>query len=480
MSDSLKSKSMKGMAWTGFSRLGTQFSQFVIGIILARLLMPEDYGVIAMLTFFIAIAETFLDSGFASALIQKKDRTEIDFSTVFYFNLAISLALYTFFYISSPFIADFYGMPILNKVTRVVALSLVINGLAIVQTAKLTIELNFKAQAIASITATFISGLLAIYLAYMGWGVWALAFQGVSSSLIRTLLLWILSRWRPLWAFSYDSFQRLFSFGSKLLCSGMINTVYENLYTLVIGKVFTASEVGFFNRGDHFAQLPTKTVQQMVVQVNYPILSSMQDDEERLVNTYQRLLTSPMFLLYPLLIGLVVLAEPLIMVLIGEKWLPCVPILQIACIGCLFDPLTHINLNLLYVKGRSDLVLKLEFIKKPIAFLILFISIPFGLLWMCFGRSLYSFIAFVFNCYYSGKMIGLGFFMQMKMLFPIVFRSLIMGAIVYLSTLFVDNNISKLIVGTIVGFLFYVLVCEIMKDKTYSDVKMMLATKFNR
>jgi O-antigen/teichoic acid export membrane protein len=263
----------------------------------------------------------------------------------------------------------------------------------------------------------------------------------------------------------------MFSFGSKLLCSGMINTIYENLYTLVIGKAFTASQVGFFNRGDHFAQLPTKTIQEMVVKVNYPILSSMQDDEVKLTATYKKLLAAPMFLLYPILTLLIVLAAPLVEVLIGAKWLPCVPILQIICIGCMFDPLTHINLNLLYVKGRTDLVLKLEFIKKPIGFLLLFVSIPFGVLWMCAGRSLYSFIAYVFNCHYTNKMIHYGFFSQMRVLLPILFRSVLMGIVVFFIILLFDNLWAKLLIGTLAGIGSYMVFCILSKDNTLLEVR---------
>lgn len=472
--ENIKKKSMKGMAWTGVSRLSKQVIQFSIGILLARQLMPEDYGIIGMLAIFIAIAETFLDSGFASALIQKKDRTEVDYSTVFFFNVVISLVLYAIIFVFAPWIADFYSIPVLTDVTRVVSLALIINGLTIIQTAKLSIELNFHLQAIADIFSVLIGGLLALYLAYHGWGVWSLVFQGVSSAAIRALVLWVFSRWRPLWAFSYKSFRRMFSFGSKLLCSGMINTIYDNLYTLVIGKAFMASQVGFFNRGDHFAQLPTKTIQEMVVKVNYPILSSMQDDEAKLTATYKKLLAAPMFLLYPILTLLIVLAAPLVEVLIGAKWLPCVPILQIICIGCMFDPLTHINLNLLYVKGRTDLVLKLEFIKKPIGFLLLFVSIPFGVFWMCAGRSLYSLIAYVFNCYYTDKMIHYGFSSQMKVLLPIIFRSILMGIVVFFVIQCFDNLWVKLFIGSISGAVSYTLSCILSKDNTFVEVRTMV------
>lgn len=474
---SIKRKATAGMAWVGVSRLAMQASQFVISIVLARRLMPEDYGIIAMLAIFIAIAQTFLDSGFASALIQKKERTETDYSTAFYFNIGVSLLLYTAFFIAAPWIAEFYSMPILCSVTRVVTISLIINGLTIVQTARLTINLNFRLQAIADISSTCIAGLVAIFLAYSGWGVWALAFQGICSALIRAVILWMFSRWKPVCSFSYNSFRQLFSFGSKLLCSGMINTVYNNVYTLVIGKVLNASDAGFFNRGEHFANLPTRTVQEMVVKVNYPILSSLQDDNQKLVSTYQKMLTAPMFLLYPILWLMIALAEPMIEALIGRIWLPCVPILQIICIGGMFNPLTHINLNLLYVKGRSDLVLKLELIKKPIAFLILIASIPLGLVWMCVGRSIYCFIAFVFNCYYTKKLLQYGFMAQMKALFPIIVRSILMAVVVYIIIMLFENAWMKFLVGSLVGIIVYTGFSIMAKDESYHELKQMVKKK---
>ena len=473
----IKDKAVSGMAWTGIERLATQAIQFIIGIIIARILMPSDYGIVGMLAIFMAIAQTFLDSGFASALIQKKDRTDVDYSTVFYFNIAIAILLYGVFYVSAPWIASFYNMPILNNVTRVTTLSLIISGLTIVQQAKLTIDLRFRELAIASIFSVILSGVCGIIMAYNGLGVWALVFQGLLSAFFRTSILWLSSTWRPSFLFSIESFKRLFSFGSKLLCSGMINTIYNNLYTLVIGKAFNASEVGFYNRANQFATLPSATITQMVVNVNFPILSQMQDDNERLINTYRKLLCAPLFILTPILLGIAAVGYPLIEIVLGEKWLPCVPYLQILCVGCLFNPLTHINLNLLYVKGRSDLVLKLELIKKPIGFLILFVSIPFGIWWMCFGAALYNFIAFVFNCYYTKKLLNYGFIKQMRELANIFIGGIIMWLVVTAVMIpFSDVNF-KLLVGIISGVLSYTLYAFITREKSYKEIKEIITKK---
>lgn len=466
----IKSKAVSGMAWTGFERIASIGIQFIIGIIIARLLSPKDYGIMGMLAIFIAIAQTFLDSGFANALIQKKDRTNVDYSTVFYFNTIISFVLYGIMFIAAPAIAAFYSMPILTDVTRVVTISLIINGLSIIQTAKLSIDLNFKLQSIASILSVILSGILGIALAILEYGVWALVFQTIAAALVRTIILWLFSHWRPMFTFSIQSFKTLFSFGSKILCSGMINTIYQDLYTLVIGRCFSAADVGFYNRANQFSFLPANTMTQTVLKVNFPILSQYQNDNIQLLQAYKKLLRIPIFILYPIMFGIMAIASPLVEILLGSKWLPCVPILQILCMGYIWSPLTHINLNLLYVKGRSDLVLKLEFIKKPIAFIILFASIPFGLIGMCVGRASYFFIAFILNCIYTNKILKYGFQNQIKEILPILFNSLIMFGLIYLSQQLFDTALLKIIIGTIIGCASYILFAFIIKDESLKDL----------
>lgn len=477
--DDMRSKAVSGMAWTGIERLATQAIQFIISIIIARILLPSDYGIVGMLSIFLAIAQSFLDSGFASALIQKKERNDVDYSTVFYFNIVVALLLYGLFYVSAPRIASFYNMPILTDITRITTLSLIISGLTIVQQAKLTIDLRFKQLAIASIISVTVSGACGMFMAYNGFGVWALVFQGLISALSRTFILWLSSRWRPRFVFSIVSFKHLFSFGSKLLCSGMINTIYNNLYTLCIGKAFNAAEVGFYNRANQFATLPSMTITQMVVNVNFPILAQIQDDNERLVKTYRKLLRAPLFILIPVLIGIAAVSNPLVEVILGEKWLPCVPYLQILCIGYLFDPLTHINLNLLYVKGKSDLVLRLELIKKPIGFLILFVSLPFGIWWMCFGAALYNFIAFVFNCYYTKKILNYGFFTQIRELANIFIDGILMWIVVTLVMIPLTNVYIKLFIGIITGVISYLIYAIVTNDQSFKDIQSIILNKRN-
>lgn len=458
------------MLWTGLDRLGTCVIQFVIEILIARVLLPSDYGLIGMLAIFMIIAQTFIDSGFLNALIQKKDRNLNDYSTVFYFSIIVASVIYLILYFSAPFIADFYHQPVLCKVARVYLLTLIINSFSITQTAKLTIDLNFKVQAITSILSIIISGSIGIYLAYNGFGVWALVWQGITAAFVRTITIWIASRWKPLLVFSKESFDRLFSFGSKLLASSLINNVYNKISTLIIGKAFHATELGFFTRAQQFCQLPTQTITNIVIKVNYPILAELQDNDEKLVESYKILLRTPIFILYPLLFGMSVLATPMIQVILGEIWVPAANLIPILCFGCLWDPLSSINLNLLYVKGQTNLVLKLEFIKKPIAFTLLFCSIPFGLNGICCAIALYNFIAFAFNCYYTGKILDFGFFKQVKAILPIFIYSIIMSILVYASTFVLDMPMSKLLVGISVGVISYFIISLLSRDSSLFQI----------
>ena len=474
MGKTLKQQAVSGVMWTSIERFTQQIIQFVIGLAIARILSPQDYGIIGMTAIFFAVATTFIDSGFGSALIQKKDRNETDYSTCFYFNVIVGVALYAILWLASPTIAEFYRTPILCEVTRILGLTMLVNSLSISQTAKMTAEMRFKEMAIISVVTQLVTGLVGLYLAYSGWGVWALVFQQLSSCVARLLMMEIFLKWYPRWAFSKASFMHMFSYGSKILCSSLINTIYNNLYTLVIGRAFSAKEVGYYNRGNQFAILPTQTILSIFMKVAFPLMSEVQDDVEKLKSAYKKFLRVPLFVLYPILFGLMALAKPLILVLLGEKWLPAVPLLQVLCIGSFFDPLTHINLNILYVKGRTDLVLRLELIKKPIAFILLFGMIPFGLWWLCFGRAIYGFIAYCFNCYYTGKFINFGFWKQMYYNVPVLLKSGLMGALCYGCLYVFDSPLIQLVVGIVVGIVSYFLMAIVTKDETLNDVKQII------
>lgn len=464
MAYSTRKIAVNGTMWVILERLSVQVCQFIIGIVLARLLAPEDYGVIGMLAIFMAIAQSILDSGFNRALIQKKDRTNVDYSTVFYFNLFVSLIIYIIFYFSASYIAEFYNTPILSDVARVVAVSVVINAFSLVQTAKLTIELNFRLQTLATLSSTILSGALGIIMAYSNYGVWSLVAQTISAALLRTIILICFSHWKPLIVFSTDSFKKLFSFGSKLLIGDVIHTIYSNMYTLVIGKAFNASDVGYYNRSNGFAMLPPSIFGQVINKVMFPVLSERQDDEISLLNAYTKMFRMPMFFFVPFMFLIAALSEPIIITLIGEKWRACIPLMQVLCIGYIFSPLTYMNLNLLYVKGRSDISLKLDLIKKPLGLFLLFASVPLGLWWMCLGKAVYDFMAFVMNCYFTKKLLNYGFFNQLNDIKEIILNSTLMFIIVLSSLALFDSLILQLTIGTIVGISIYVIVAKLYND----------------
>lgn len=477
MEENIKNRAISGAIWTGIEKILRQVVQFIFGIILARLLDPSDYGVVGMLAIFMAIATTFTDSGMGSALIQKKDKSEDDYNTVFWFNLIVSIIFYVLLFIGAPYIADFYHLPILKEVTPVISITLVLGALSTVHTTRLSINLQFREQSIISIVSMIATGIIGIALAYLGYGVWALVFQNIASSLLTVILVWLALRWVPRLSFSMKSFRELFGFGSRILGSSLINTIYRNISTLVIGRLFSPDQIGYYNRGVGYAHMPTDMVQDMALKVNYPILAKLKDNNDQLLSAYKKLMSLPLYILYPILIGMVVTADPLISVMIGDKWLPCVPVMQILCIGCMFTPLTHLNLNLLYVKGRSDLVLRLELIKKPIGFALLLGLAPFGIVWMVVGQAVYSFIAFSFNCYYTGKILVYGEIKQLKVLLPIFINCIIMALVVYLSMLPFDTNYIKLIVGVTTGILSYLLYSIFTKDSCYIEIMNIVKTK---
>lgn len=465
MSDSLKSKTVKGVVWSSIERFSTQGVQFLIMIIMARLLTPKDYGLIGMLAIFLAVAQSLIDSGFSQALIRKQDRTDVDNSTVFYFNIVVSSALYLILFIAAPFVADFYNQPELTSVMRVVCLGVILNSLAVVQRALLTVRIDFKTQAKASLSAAVISGCIGIVLAYCGFGVWSLVVQQLLNLSVNTLLLWIFSKWRPIAVFSWKSFHELFAFGSKLLASGLLDTLYRNIYPIVIGKLFSASSLGHYTRAQHFSEFPSSNVTGIIQRVTYPILCGIQDETERLEAVYRKFLKLSAFIIFPLMIGMSAVARPFIDIVLGTQWGFCGQLLQIICFAMMWYPIHAINLNLLQVKGRSDLFLRLEIIKKILGITVLCITAPFGLVVMCYGQIFNSIVALVINTYYTGKLINVGFIRQMKDLLPTLLLSLTMFGAILLVNGFIEANIYRLIIGVLVGIIVYASGSYIFKFK---------------
>lgn len=465
---SIKQQATTSVFWSAVERFSVQGIQFILSIIIARILLPSDYGLIAMLTVFLAIAQVFIDSGFANALTQKKVQTETDYSTVFYFNIVVSVILYIVLYFTAPLIASFYEEDLLVKMMRVVGLTLIINSFGIVQQAKLTIALDFKRQAQASLIAVIISGGIGLWMAFSGYGVWTLVYQSLINNLLRVIILWIYSRWWPAFCFSIMSFNALFAFGSKLLLSSLLHTLYTNLYTLIIGKRFASVELGYYNRAFSLAQFPSVNFASIIVRAMYPIQCRLQDDHEQLCSLFLKYMCMACYLVFPVMIGLCALADPLVRFLLTDKWLPVVPLLQILCIAYMWDPVMIINNSMLNVKGRSDYFLYAEILKKIAAFLILFLTIPFGLKIMCAGLILYAFADMLIVTWYVRKIINISLLTQVQTLYPIVLLSFSMGGIAYGATRLNIAPLYQLLVGFSISLIYYLLISYLFRFREYT------------
>ena len=477
MADSLKQKAAKGILWSPVERFSVQGVQFVIMIVMARLLTPYDYGIIGMLAIFIAVAQSLIDSGFSQALIRKQDRTDVDNNTVFYFNIVVSALLYLILYVSAPFVADFYDTPQLCTVMRVVCLGIVFNSFAVVQRALLTIRIDFKTQAKAALTAAAISGIVGIVMAWHGLGVWSLVVQQLLNLGVNTGLLWLLSKWRPRLVYSWLSFHELFAFGSKLLASGLLDTVYRNIYPIVIGKLFSASSLGHYTRAHQFSEFPSSNVTGIIQRVTYPVLCEIQNDDVRLANIYRKFLKLSAFVIFPLMAGLAAVAEPFVNIMLGSQWGFCGQLLQVICFSMMWYPVHSINLNLLQVKGRSDLFLRLEVIKKILGVAVLCVTAPFGLMVMCYGQIFSSLVSLVINTYYTGKLINVGFVRQKRDLLPTTILCLIMFTLILLVNHFIGNDVVELCTGIVVGVVFYSLSSRVFKFSELDELLSLIKRK---
>lgn len=451
----LKNKTKFGLYWSAAGNLINRGMQFVFGIILANLLSPDAYGVVGMLTIFVCIVGLFVDCGFSQSLIRKQDRTQLDFSTEFFFNVVVGIVGYLILFIASPFIANFYNMPILSPILKVVGLGVIINSLCVVQSSQFAIRLDFKTPAKLSMATQLITGCVGILLAYYGWGVWALVFQQLAGNIFYAILVWILAGWKPTFEFSKDSFKYQWNFGSKVLASNMIQQVYDNLYPLVIGKFFSARSLGLYSRAQAFAFFPSTNISSIINSVVFPILSKINDDIERVVSIYRRMIKSTAFIVFPMMLGLAAIASPLIKILLNEEWFSCIIYLRLLCLALIWQPLSSIHLNTLKVIGRTDVVLKLEILKRGAGLLSIFGAIPFGVVGMCVGFDIFYIYCFSLNTYYVSKTLGIHFSAQVNDIIPILFNALIMGVIVYGVTLLFDNIYLQFLSGVIAGVCYY-------------------------
>lgn len=480
----IKKQTISGVKWTAIERFSIQGVQFILGIIVARLLTPADYGLVGMVSIFFAISQTLIDSGITTALIRKLDVNNNDFSTTFYYNVFVSILCAIILILGAPYIAEFFNQPLLTNLVRVMSLNLIIGALGSVQGAKLTINLDFKRIAKYNFIAAVISGLSCLVLAYLGWGVWALVWQSIIANVIKNILLWINSNWKPQLIFSKISFKELFGFGNKLMFSGLLNTVYSELTTIVIGKFYTPASLGNYSRGQSMASLPVNIITDTLGKVTFPILAKIQDDDERLIRVYRNYISLVMMAVVFGCILMAVLAKPLILLLLTSKWTGAIIFLQVFVFAIMFDPICRLNLNLLQVKGRSDLFLRLEVFKKIIAVLILFAAIPFGVLAICISKVIYTQIAVAANTYYTGKYFGLGYWQQWKDFLPYIGYSLISCIPALGLVIWCPWNIINLIGGIIISTIIYLFFLIRTKDSVFMDYVnpyyLQLINKINR
>jgi teichuronic acid exporter len=468
----LKEKTINGLLWSFVDNFAGQGISFIVGIILARILSPREFGLIGMITIFIAISQSFIDSGFSQALIRKKDCSSEDYSTVFYFNLATGILFFAGLFLAAPAISNFFHEPALKSIVQVLGLILVINSVTIIQRTILTKRIDFKLQARISVIASIISGAIAIILALLNFGVWSLVALQLSKQAINSFFLWLWNNWKPIFFFSKSSFKELFGFGSKLLISGLINTIYENVYYLIIGKYFLARELGYYTRADQFKNLPSQNLNSVIGRVSYSVLSSIQTDIPRLRNNYRKLIRSTMLISFILMLGMASVAKPMILTLIGVKWLPSVVYLQMLCFVGMFYPLHALNLDMLNVQGRSDLFLRLEIIKKILAVPIILLAVFIGIKAMIIGMFILSLIAYYLNSYWSGKLIGYSSIQQVKDILPSLFLALIVNGIFFcISFLGITSSLILLLIQITAGALLTILICEAIKFKDYLYIK---------
>lgn len=473
--DNLKNKTISALSWSFTDSFVNQGFQFIVGIILARLLTPKEFGLIGIITVFLAISNVFIDSGISDALIRKKNTDKADLSTVFYFNVGVSILLFLILFFSAPFISNFFSEPDLTSLIRVLSLNLILASFAAIHRTILIKNLNFKLQTKISLSAASVSGVAAIGFAYYGFGVWSLVIRSLFYGLITTTLFWAWHKWYPALSFSIRAFKEMYGFGYKLFFSRMIDTIYKNIYNLVIGKYFSAADLGFYTRADQFKNLIVINLTITTQKVTYPVLSQIQDDNVRLKNAYKRIIKSTMFVTFSSMIILAVVAEPLIITLIGSKWLPSVQYLQLLCVVGIFFPLHAINLNMLNVKGRSDLFLKLEIIKKFLAVPTIIIGIFYGIKIMILGIILNSMFGYFLNSYYSGRMISYPVKEQIVDLVPSFFLILLVGIITFLiGKIIILSSIYMLIMQISISVFTLILFSEILKLNEYIEIKQIL------
>jgi len=478
--ESLKNKTIKGVGWSAADALLGQGVTFIVGLVLARLLSPDEYGLIGICLIFTTVLNGIVDSGFSNALIRKKKVTDEDYNTMFTTNMAISIVLYVLLFISAPLVSDFFHRIELTALVRVTGLILFLNALSITQVTILTKNIDFKTKTKASLVSAIISGVIGIAMAFMGYGVWSLVAQQLSKQLLYTLCLWVLSKWWPKFTFYKDSFKYMWGFGWKLLASGILNNVWNQLYQVVIGRCYTSSTLGHYTRANEYASIFSSNLTLIVQRVSYPVLAEIQDDKERMVQGYRKVIKITMFVTAVCMISLGAVSEPLIYTLIGTKWQEAATYLPLICISMSLYPLHAINLNILQVLGRSDIFLYLEILKKIVGIVPIVIGIFCGIYYMLLTSILTGVISLYLNTWYTGKTLNYSFWKQLRDIAPSYFTALVIALAVYFLKYLSLPYYVVLMLQIIVGLVACITISEIFKFDEYKELKTIVIKVVNR
>ena len=451
-----KNSTLKNFIWRFAERCGAQLVTFVVSIVLARILAPEDYGQIALITVFTTIMQVFVDSGLGTALIQKKDADDLDFSSVFYFNFVICFILYAVMFVTAPFIARFYGDSSLTSIIRVISLTIVISGVKGIQQSYVSRNMMFKRFFYSTLGGTIFSAFLGIALAYAGFGVWAIVAQQLSNTAIDTLILWLTVKWRPKRMFSWKRLKGLLSFGWKMLASSLLDTVYNNIRSLIIGKMYSSSDLAYYDQGKKFPNVIVTNINTSIDSVLLPTMASAQDNPERVKSMTRRAIKTSTYIMAPLMMGLAFCAEPIVGLVLTDKWLPCVPFLRIFCITYMFYPIHTANLNAIKAMGRSDLFLKLEIVKKVVGIALVLSTMWFGVMAMAYSLLISSVLSQIINSWPNRKLLRYGYLEQLKDILPGIALAVLMGCCVNLVGLFHLTNIVTLLIQLPLGAVLYI------------------------
>lgn len=462
---------MKNFLWRFAERSGAQIVTFIVSIILARLLSPKDYGAIALVTVFLAIMQVFVDSGLGSALIQKKNADDLDFSSVFIFNFIVCIILYIFMFFVAPIIAEFYDDKNLVAIIRVISITILISGVKGIQQAYVSRNMLFKKFFFSTIGGTVFSAFLGIFMAYKGFGVWALVAQQLSNTAIDTLILWITVEWRPKFIFSWKRLKSLLSFGWKLLISALLDTTYNNLRNLIIGKLYSPADLAFYNQGDKFPKVIITNINASIDSVLLPTMSREQDNKEKVKSMTRRAIKTSTYLMAPMMMGLAFCSDNIVRLVLTEKWIECVPYLRIFCITYMFWPLHTANLNAINALGRSDWFLRLEIIKKIMGLTVLLLTMWHGVMVMAYSLLLTSVLSQIINSWPNKKLINYSYIEQLQDILPSILISVFMGICVSLVNIFKLPILIKLIIQIILGVLIYISISEILKLESYKYIK---------